>query len=197
MDRLKFIDILQNNSRDYTLRKSLVNAVLQRKDWVEILLNDIKQFDNKQSNLSVRILELACKVDLTLLLPYIDEFCLLLPNIKLDGVTRSSAKLIELLMVRYFIKKDPMYIASLNNLHLEQFTESCFDWMISDRAIAIQAHSMYSLYLIGTKYDWIHIELKENINRKLPTSVSVGYQNRGKKIINAISSSSTKLLTLY
>jgi len=197
MDKATFIEIVQSNSRDYNNRKLLVNAILQHKKWVALLLNDIKEVDNKQSNLSVRILELACKVDLTILLPYLDEFCILLPSIKLDGVTRSSAKLIELLMVKYFIKKDQTYIRILNNLHLEQFTESCFDWMITDRAIAIQAHSMYSLYLLGTKFDWIHSELTENINRKLPLSNSAGYRNRGKKIITAISNPSQKLLTLY
>ena len=106
MDKATFIAILQNDSRDYKYRKLLVNALLQRNEWVSILLNDLKQVDNKQSNLSVRILELACKVDLTLILPYLDEFCILLPKIKLDGVTRSSAKLIELLMVHYFINQN-------------------------------------------------------------------------------------------
>ena len=196
MDKATFVDILQNDSRNYELRKTLVNAVLQRKKWVSILLNDIEQVDNKQSNLSVRILELACKVDLTLILPYLDEFCMLLPTIKRDGVTRSSAKLIELLMVHYFIKKDPTFINALNNLHLEQFSECSFDWMIADRAVAIQAHSMYSLYLLGTKFDWIHAELRENINRKLPNSSSAGYQNRGKKILIAINKPK-KLLKLY
>lgn len=197
MDKARFIEILQSDSRDYNHRKLLVNAVLQRNEWVEILVEDIKEVDNKQSNLSVRILELACKVDLKIIIPYLDEFCILLPIIKFDGVTRSSAKLIELLMVHYFIKKDATYINELNNLHLEQFAESCFDWMLADRAIAIQAHSMYSLYLLGTKFNWIHPELKENILRNLPITSSMGYQNRGKKIIDAMLNTSEKLLTLY
>ncbi len=197
MDKARFIETLHSDSRDYNDRKLLVNAILQRNEWVEILLEDIKEVDNKQSNLSIRILELACKVDLLLILPYLDEFCILLPTIKFDGVTRSSAKLIELLMIHYFIKKDATYLYELNNLHLEQFAESCFDWMIADRAIAIQAHSMYSLYLLGTKFNWIHTELKDNILRKLPITSSMGYQNRGKKIIDAILNTSEKLLTLY
>ena len=197
MDKARFIETLQSDSRDYNDRKLLVNAVLQRNEWVEILLEDMKEVDNKQSNLSIRILELACKVDLLIILPYLDEFCILLPTIKFDGVTRSSAKLIELLMIHYFIKKDPTYIYELNNLHLEQFAESCFDWMIADRAIAIQAHAMYSLYLLGTKFSWIHPELKDNLLRKLPITSSMGYQNRGEKIIDAILNTSEKLLTLY
>ena len=195
MDKGTFLKILRSDSRDYNDRKPLVNAVLQRKDWAKILLDDIREVDHKQSNLSARILELACKVDLRLILPYLDEFCLLLPTIKFDGVTRSTAKIIELLMVKYFIKKDAIYIHRLSNLHLEQFAESSFDWMLTDRAIAIQAHSMYSLYLLGIKYNWIHPELKDTILRKLPNTSSAGYHNRGKKITNAIQKGS--MLTLY
>ncbi len=94
MDKARFIETLHSDSRDYNDRKLLVNAILQRNEWVEILVEDIKQVDNKQSNLSIRILELACKVDLLLILPYLDEFCILLPTIKFDGVTRSSAKFV-------------------------------------------------------------------------------------------------------
>lgn len=69
MNKARFIETLHSDSRDYNDRKLLVNAVLQRNEWVEILLEDIKEVDNKQSNLSIRILELACKVDLLLILP--------------------------------------------------------------------------------------------------------------------------------
>ena len=82
MDKARFIEILRSDSREYDNRRLLVNAILQRKEWVQLLFEDMKDVNNKQSNLSVRILELACKVDLKLILPYLDEFCMLLPIIK-------------------------------------------------------------------------------------------------------------------
>ncbi len=186
MDKIKFIQILKSDSKLLKHRTILVDAVLNNHDWLVVLLNDISNTNDKQSNFSARILELVCKQgNLELIIPYLDKFSLLLPKIKFEGVIRSSAKIIELLTVNYFIKKDPLYIKKINSRHLEQFTESCFDWMISNKSIAIQAHSMYSLYLLGTKFDWIHPELALIIEKDIPIG-STGYKNRGRKVLKAI-----------
>ena len=186
MDKKRFISILKSDSKLLEHRKILVNAVLNHQDWVIILLNDMSNINDKQSNFSARILELSCKKGhLEIIIPYFDEFSSLLPKIKFDGVVRASAKIIELLMVEYFIKKNMLYLEKISTKHLEQFTETCFDWMITNRAIAIQAHAMYSLYLLGSKFDWILPELIENIERNLPSG-STGYKNRGRKVIKAI-----------
>ncbi len=197
MNKETFITILNSEDRDYRKRLPIVQHVLQHEEWIAVLLLHMNKINDENSNFSARILELACKKNLTVILPHLNMFCQLLPKLKLDGVTRASVKIIELLTVEYFIKRNPVYTDKLSNAHLEQFSETCFDCMIADKAIAIQAHSMYSLYLLGTKFDWIHSELKENINRKLPNTSSAGYRNRGKKIIDAILDQSGKLLKLY
>ena len=185
MDKPKFIAILNSDCVQLEEREELLNAVLLNQDWIIILLKNMSDIQNKESYFSARTLELVCKQDLKLILPYLDKFYLLLPKIKLEGVVRSSAKIIELLTINYFIKKDALYIEKINGKHLEQFTESCFDWMISDKSIAIQAHSMYALYLLGIKFDWIHIELALIIEKGIPTG-SIGYKNRGRKVLKAI-----------
>lgn len=188
MDKIKFIKLLKSDSKLLEHRTLLVDAVLQNHDWVSILLNDVANINDKQSNFSARILELVCKRgNLELIIPYLDKFSALVPKIKYEGVIRSSAKIIELLTVVYFIKVNSVYRTHLKAIHLEQFTETCFDWMLTDKSIAIQAHSMYSLYLLGTQYNWIHPELTQIIERNLPNS-SMGYKNRGEKIIKAIHS---------
>jgi len=194
MDKVRFRHVLDSDSRDYSNRPLLVDAVLEHPEWIMIVLEKMSAINNKNSDMSARVLELACKEDLRLIFLCLDDFSILISKLKLDGSIRASAKIIELLMVEYFIKLNPIYIKKLTLNHLEQFTESCFDWMITDKAIAIQAHSMYSLYLLGTKYNWIHIELVQNIERNLPQG-STGYQNRGKKIINAIKTD--RVLKLY
>ena len=194
MDKDHFNRVLDSDSRDYSNRSLLADAVLEHPDWVLIVLSKMRAIENKNSDMSARVLELACKEDLRLIIPYLDKFSILISKLKLDGSIRASAKIIELLCVEYFVKYNPIYIKTLNNSHLERFIENCFDWMITDKAIAIQAHSMYSLYLLGTKYDWIQIELIQNIERNLPHG-SAGYQNRGKKIINAIKTN--RVLKLY
>jgi len=197
MDKSTFIRILNSDNRDYRNRLPLMRYVLQHRESVAILLTHMNDVTNKNSNFAGRILESTCKKDLTIILPYINTFCELLPKLNLDGALRASVKIIELFTVEYFIKYNPVYIENLHETHLEQFAERCFDCMISDRAIAIQAHSMYALYLLGTRFDWIHPELKEILNNNLPLTSSAGYQNRGKKIIEAILDNTGKLLKLY
>ena len=196
MDKEQFIRILASDARDYSNRPLLTNAVLEHKDWVLILLDNMSSVHDENSNFSARVLELACKKDLNIILPYLKTFGNLISKLQFDGSSRASAKIIEMLCVQYFIKMNPIYINSLNYELLEQFTEGCFDWMITNRAIAIQAHSMYSLYLIGLKYDWIHPELILQIERNLPHG-STGYKNRGRKIIRAISTQKLLKLQAY
>jgi len=197
MDKTAFIEVLDSDDRDYRNRLPIVHHVLNHREWIAIILSHMNDITNKNSNFSARILELSCKKDLSIILPYLDTFCELLPRLQLDGALRASVKIIELLSVEYFIKMNPVYREALQVAHLEQFTERCFDCMISDKAVAIEAHSMYALYLIGTKFDWIHAELKETIHRRLTETASVGYQNRGKKVIEAILDNSGRLLKLY
>ncbi len=187
MTRNEFISILKSESRDYKNRPILVHAVLEQNEFVSILLDNMALAEDENSNFSARILELACKKDLRVILPSLEVFSDLVAKLKFDGSSRASAKIIEMLTVQYFIKINPVYIDRLSHEIFEKFIERCFDWMIENRAIAIQAHSMYALYLLGTEYDWIHPELILQIERNLPDS-SIGYQNRGKKIIKAISS---------
>ncbi|NNC69551.1 MAG: hypothetical protein HKN90_01885, partial [Flavobacteriaceae bacterium] len=165
MDKKQFITLLTSAQREYKNRIPIANFVLQNPDWIQLILERMFDVNDKNSVFSARILELTCKEELMVILPYIDEFVQLIPRLKLDGSIRASAKIIELLCIEYFITFNTIYRDSLKNSHLEQFTESCFDWMITDKAIAIQAHSMYALYLLGFKVDWIHTELIETINK--------------------------------
>ncbi len=193
MTKKEFIHMLESAPKDYRYRPILTAAVLTHNHWTPILLSKMSAVKDENSPFSARILELTCKKDLSIMLPYLETFSNLISELKLDGSCRSSAKIIEMLTVQYFIKYNSLYIERLTNDVLERFTECCFDWMITDRAIAIQAHSMYSLYLLGTKFDWIHPELLLQIERNLPHG-STGYKNRGRKIIKAISTN--KLLKL-
>jgi len=77
---------------------------------------------------------------------------------------------------------------SLQNEHLEKIIEAGFIWMITDQKIAVQAYTMQTLFLLGTKFDWIHNELAIIIEKNIPTG-STGYKNRGRKVLRAIETS--------
>ncbi len=189
MDKETFLQILESDSQKLKFRDSLVKACLLNTSWASFLLTKMKSIDNENSSFSARILELSCKENLEIIIPFLDTFCKLLNKVKLNGVIRVCSKICELLMIEYFIKNNYKFTSSLQNEHFEKIIKAGFIWMITDQQIAIQAYTMQSLYLLGIKYDWIHNDLAIIIERNIPTG-STGYQNRGRKILKAIETDS-------
>ncbi|MGB5362024.1 MAG: adenylosuccinate lyase [Aureibaculum sp.] len=184
MDRSTFIQLLVNNQEKLKYRDTLVDACLEN-NYVSILLDNMAKFDDEDSNYSARILELACKINLEIIIPYLDTYCDLLTKVKLNGVVRACSKICELMMISVFIKNNIYFDRSLKNVHFDKMVEAGFNWMITDQKIAVQAYTMRTLYFLGIKYDWIHHELVLIIEKNIPIG-STGYKNRGRKIIKAI-----------
>ncbi len=185
MDKQLFIEILEKGSNKLEHRNLLVSSCLKNPTWATILLDFMNTIDDENSTFPARILELSCKENLELVLPFLDEFCALLSKVKFDGTVRPCAKICELLMITFFLRNNIYYRNSITDIHLEKIIETGFDWMITDKSIAIQAYTMQTLYLLGTKYDWIHSELALIIEKNIPNG-STGYKNRGRKILKAI-----------
>ena len=185
MDKKTFIHILKKGSNKLENRNLLVSTCLKTPSLMLVLLNNMSDIDDEGSSFSARIFELACKERLEIILPFLDVFCALLSRIKFDGVVRPCAKICELLQIAYFVKGTPKFKAALSENYLETIVEAAFDWMITDKPVAIQAYSMQTLYLLGTKYYWIHTELAQIIEKQIPFG-STGYKNRGRKVLRAI-----------
>ena len=146
MDKHQFNNLIVKGKYRWENRELLVNSAITNQNLILALLENIKEVDEKESVYSARILELAVKKEKKVLLPYLDHFCDFLKLVKFDGSVRACAKLIEIFCVEYFIKCNPVFLEKLTDKILELFTEVSFDWMITDKSIAIQAHSM--LYFI-------------------------------------------------
>jgi len=185
MDKELFIATIKKGTHQLELRELLVNSCLKNTFYIVILLKNIEQINDKNSTFSARILELTCQKDLSILTPYLDSFCNLLAKVKLDGVVRPCAKVCELLMLEYFSKRNKNIYHKITKIHLKKITSAGFDWMIGNMPTAIQAYTMQTLYLIGTTSNWIHPELVQVIEKNIPTG-SVGFVNRGRKVIKAI-----------
>ena len=188
MDKTTFLKIIASDTQKLKYRDILVNACLKNTSWTSFLLTNMQSVDNENSNVSARILELSCKENIEIIIPYLDFFCELLNKVKLNGAIRVCSKICELLMIEYFIKNNHKITDSLQNEHLEKIIEAGFIWMITDQQIAVQAYTMQALFLLGTKYDWIHNDLAIIIERNIPTG-STDYKNRGRKVLRAIETS--------
>ncbi len=181
MNPSTFITILENDKDRLKYRDELVLATLRTPQNVEILLAKMEDVEGENSTFSSRTLELACKDKLGLIIPYLDKFCEVLPKIKQGAVIRACAKICELLTVKYFSNHPDV----LKEKHLEKIIEAGFDWMITNQKTAVKAYTMQTLYLLGTKFEWIHPELVLIIEKDIPTA-TIGYVNRGRKVIKAI-----------
>ena len=185
MDKELFIETLGKGTNKLELRTLLINSCLKNPSYITILLENTQQVDDKNSSFSIRILELVCKEKLTLILPHLDIFTNLLSKLKQEASIRACAKICELLMAEYFVTKNSIFLSKITEKYLESITESGFDWLIDNQSTAIQAYMMYSLYLLGSKNEWIHPELVLILEKNIPTG-SVGLVNRARKIIKAI-----------
>lgn len=98
---------------------------------------------------------------------------------KLDSSVRPIAKICEFLIKAYFSKNINETKSVLKEIHLEQITTACFDWLIGEHKVAAKAYSITSLLLLGQKYEWIHPELKMVLEKNYPEG-SAAYKARAR-----------------
>ncbi|MGB5554362.1 MAG: adenylosuccinate lyase [Flavobacteriaceae bacterium] len=147
---------------DHTRQKRMQMAMKVSEDpnLIEHLITIAFTDKDEIASRACWIIEFTAKKELPYLFPYIDEFTAHLNKIRLDSSVRPLAKICELLMKAYFVKKEPDVMQVLTETHLERITAACFDWLIGDHKVAAKAYSMTSLLLLGRKYKWILPELK-------------------------------------
>ncbi len=134
-----------------------------------------------------RELEILCKKNLRVIFPFLDQLLQIASKAYRDPAVRPMAKIFELLTLGYYHKKSTEIRKYLTREHREKITEICFDWLITDQKVAAQAHSMTSLYLLGTEFDWIHPELKMILENNYNKG-SAGYKVRSRGILKNIGS---------
>lgn len=160
-------------------RLEVAHWVLDRPETFPDLLGYCFNSKLSFSHKAAWILELVCIENLTLLLPYLDDFFNNIPSIKKDQAIRPFCKICMILATAFYKKKDPQVIQYLKESHKTAMTEYCFDCLITNQKVAAEAYSMNALYLLGTEIDWIHSELKIILEQNMSIK-SAAYQARGK-----------------
>ncbi|PCJ93420.1 MAG: adenylosuccinate lyase [Flavobacteriaceae bacterium] len=105
-------------------------------------------------------LEYTIKNNLSPILPHLDYFTENLNKVQHESAIRPMAKICELLVLDFFKKSNSISKTFITDEHLERIATVCFDWLIGENNVAPKAYSMTCLLLIGSKYSWIHPELK-------------------------------------
>ena len=158
-----------------------VPAVVQKRMFGGIAF----MVDDKISTRAAWVIEYVLRRDITMLLPYIDDFVNNIDTLQLDSSIRPAAKIYELLVSAYYSKNTSPVKQKLKPFHLEKIAETCFDWLIQKQKVAVKAHSMLALYLLGNQFEWIHPELKLTLEKDFKNE-SAAYKARARHILKKL-----------
>lgn len=146
-----------NSSRESRLKNA--EMVLNNINLLPILMDVLFKVDDKISSKAAWVLEFVCDENLEVIIPYLDKFTENMSKVHLDSAVRSIAKICEYFVKAYYSQQDNSIKKALAPIYKERIIETCFDWMITNRKVAVKAYSMNTLYLLGQDYDWVHPEL--------------------------------------
>ena len=136
---------------------------------------------NKNTAKACWILELVSYEKPEWFQEHLDFFCSNIKNQTDKSAIRALSKICLLLTISHFKKKE----ISLTENQLQQITESCFDWLITDVKVASKCYSIRALHLLGNHFDWIHPELKVILDKDY-NSHSAAYKAVGREILKKI-----------
>jgi len=142
-------------------------------DLTEIAFNT----KDKNHHKACWILELICEERIELFIPFINQFCEILPNFKIDSALRPTSK------ICLFLTKSKKI--SLTEFEEEKIIETCLDRLIDIDLAATAAYSMRTLYELGKKHDWVNNELIAILSRDF-SNQTTGYRFAVKDILKRL-----------
>ncbi len=185
MSDFKLIEFLKNVDGTLESRTKMASFILENPREISSLLRIAFLDEDPLSSKACWVLEVLAREHLDLILPHLTLFMGNLDKITLDSSVRPMAKICESLTLAYFHEKDPQVLAHLTEVHLEQMATVCFDWLISDQKVAPQAYAMSCLYHLGSKFPWIHPELRQVLELNYPKR-SAAYQARARQVLQML-----------
>ena len=162
-------------------RLKYANEFLENSELFPQLVSLCFLTSNKNTAKACWILELICYEKIEWLQEYLDFFCSNIKNTTDKSAIRALSKICLLLTTSHFKKKE----IKLTKNQLQQITETCFDWLMTDMKVASKCYAIRSLYLLGNHFDWIHPELKVILEKDF-TSHSAAYKAVGREILKKI-----------
>ena len=126
-------------------------------------------------------LDLVCEKKLKQFVPYIEDFCSVLPKINDDSALRPATK-IAFFLVKSNHRKNGI---SLTQQQEHNLIEALIDRLIQDEKVAAKVYAMKALFVLGKKYDWVHEELKTIISQDY-SNHSAAYQAATRNLLKKL-----------
>lgn len=177
-DLIEQIMIIKDSKRIY--RDKVTDFVVKHPEVFPFLIALVFNGEETIAIKSAWVLELIYPKNNLLVDEYIDFFIANLNKIKDESALRPTAKICSFIAKDYRDKQ-----IELSKDQKEGLITQNFDWLIQEHKIATQVHAMETLYLLGNKSKWVHIELKSILEKDILVK-SAGYQSRAKKILHKL-----------
>ena len=164
---------------------ALVAKLEQHPELTGKLLQEVFEQDTTEVFNASWVFDHLMRKKLVYLLPHLDTFTKGLAQLENESGIRPMAHICELLCEAYFKTKDPVFTQNLTVEHLNKIMTACFEWFIGEHKVAAKVFAMSSLYYLGSKFDWIHPELKMLLEDNI-TQGTAAYKNRAKKTLDKL-----------
>jgi hypothetical protein len=162
-------------------RLNYANELLENPALFPELVRLCFLISNKNAAKPCWILELVCYEKLEWLQEHLDFFCTNIKNSTDESAIRALSKICLLLAISHFKERE----IQLSESQLQQITECCFDWLLTDTKVASKCYAIRTLHLLGNHCDWIHPELKIILEKDY-ASHSAAYKAVGREILKKI-----------
>jgi hypothetical protein len=151
-----FYNSIANSTAHRPVRDMLSCEVINNTELFPELLAIALDISDKNHHKACWVLELVLERNIDWLKSNMATFCVALPSYENESAIRSISKICLFCVQRHVRYKEVF----LTDIQMQQITEVCFDWLISDTKVASKAYAMRTLYLIGKDEAWIHPELQ-------------------------------------
>lgn len=162
-------------------RVLVAQFVLNHPPLFEELIHICFDHDTEKSYKACWVLEQVVFHKIEWLQPHLDFLCQHLKQLQHDSAIRPMAKVVQLVVENHFQKNT----LQLSTHQLEQITECCFDWLISNTKVASKCYSMRTLFVLGKSNDWIYPELQIIIEKEYSTQ-SAAFKAVSKELLKKI-----------
>lgn len=181
----EFYEVLENVSASRESRLECARLVNQNIYLLPHLIDKLFDINAKDSCKAAWVLEFVCADHIYAITPYLDRFTKNIHNIHLDSAIRPVAKICSFIVQAHYAKdKNPLKNA-LSPQHKTQLIATNFDWMINEHKVATKVFAMETLFHLGKETPWVHIELKQIIERDFQKQ-SAAYKARAKQILQKL-----------
>ncbi len=141
--------------------------IYNNKDYLPELVQIACNYNDKNHQKALWIIELICEDKTELFTKYVEEFCAILKHYKKESSQRPASRICKFLATSKKIK--------LKLQEQEQIIEATLDWFIATDKSAIFNYCAEALFALGKEHNWVLIELQSFLEKDIAQSATPGY----------------------